>query len=78
MLTLHLAKRPGVLLCRIDPISHNVLLRLDQHAHLSEHALRSFFAIHGLMLGCFTRGPLIEAPFHPLDPRACGEPIQRK
>lgn len=78
ILTLHLAKRPGVLLCRIDPISHNVLLHLDQHARLTEHTLRSFFALHGLALGCFMRGPLTDAPFHPLDPRTCDEPIERK
>lgn len=78
VLTDHLVKRPGVLLCRIDPASRNLLLRVDQHFHLSEAGLRKFFAMHGMPLACYTRGPITDTPFHLLDPRACGPDVDRK
>ncbi len=73
-LTDHLSVRPGVLLCRIDPVSRNVLLHVDPSFHLNEEALRKLFLIHGLHLRCFIRTPRTNTPFHLLDPRACGEP----
>lgn len=71
-LTHHLAARPGVRLCRVDPVSRNVLLHVDQGFRMGEQALRHLFAQHGLHLRCYVRQPRTGAPFQLLDPRACG------
>lgn len=65
-----LAARPGVLLCRVDPASHNLLLHVDASFGMSAAGLEQFFRVHGLMLRCLQRGA-IDVPFSVLDPRAC-------
>lgn len=77
-LTDHLSARPGVLLCRVDPISRNLLLLVGEGSHLSEEALRHLFTLHGLHLRCYVREPRSNAPFHLIDPRSCGDiPVRR-
>lgn len=68
----HIAERPGVLLCRVDPISRNLLIHIDAHSTLSATSLEHYLAIHGLHLRCYTRVPRSSAPFRLLDPRSCG------
>ncbi|MBK8499758.1 MAG: hypothetical protein IPL52_13315 [Flavobacteriales bacterium] len=74
----HLAERPGVLLCRVDPISRNLLLHIEAHSTLSATSLEHYMAIHGLHLRCYVRRPRTSAPFHLLDPRTCGSMEQTR
>lgn len=67
-----LGARPGVLLCRIDPASHNLLLHVDPSFGMSGAGLAQFFRVHGITLRCLQRGPM-NVPFSVLDPRACAE-----
>lgn len=69
----HLASHPGVRLCRVDPVSRNVLLHVDAAFRMDERAIRHLFRTHGLHLRCYSRVARTHAPFRLLDPRACGQ-----
>lgn len=71
-ITDHLAAHPGVRLCRVDPVSRNMLLHVDAAFRMDERAIRHLFRMHGLHLRCYSRSPRTDAPFRLLDPRACG------
>lgn len=71
-ITDHLAAHPGVRLCRVDPISRNMLLHVDAAFRMDERAIRHLLRTNGLHLRCYSRAPRTDAPFRLLDPRACG------
>lgn len=77
-LTDHLSARPGVRVCRVDPVSRNLLLETDERFHMTALAIKRLFQLHGLHLRCYENGPRPNAPFRLLDPRKCSpyEPMR--
>lgn len=71
----HLAARPGVSLCRVDPVSRNVLMHVDGTFRMTEQAIRQLFLLHGMRLRCLVRQPRTNAPFQLLDPRTCSHTL---
>lgn len=76
--TKHLSSRPGVVLCRVDVSSRNLLMHVDDRFRLSEPSLEKLFAMHGLHLRCYRRGPRNPGPFRLLDPARCATPSPEK
>ncbi len=68
----HLQARPGVRVCRVDPISRNIMLIVDERFQLEEAGLRHLLRIHGMGLHCYRMGPRAAGPFRLLNPADCG------
>lgn len=74
----HLHARPGVRVCRVDPVSRNIMLIVDERFRLEEEGLRHLLRIHGIGLHCYRRVNRTAAPFRLLDPADCGpQPLKQ-
>ncbi|MBK6473772.1 MAG: hypothetical protein IPF95_03565 [Flavobacteriales bacterium] len=67
-----LRARPGVVMCRVDHNTRNILLHVDPACTLSETEMNVLLAPVEMSVHCFTRSPSIDAPFRKLDPKNCG------
>lgn len=74
----HLKARDGVLVCRVDPVSRNIMVIVEPGFGLNEDGLRHFLRIHGIALRCYRRSRLTDAPFHLMDPKSCGPGTMRQ
>ncbi|GEM_PF-2230490 len=73
-----LRARPGVVLCRVDHNTHNILLHVDPACTITLADMNQLLAPVAMSVSCFIRTPSITAPFKHLDPAQCGEaPIRR-
>lgn len=73
-----LRARPGVVMCRVDHNTHNILLHVDPMCDITVVEMNQLLAPVEVSVSCFMRSPTIDAPFKHLDPTHCGEaPIRR-
>lgn len=68
----------GVLLSRTDATSENLFILVRADVALDPTELRALLAPMGIRIACWTRRPRSEAPYQPLDPKACEPGITPK
>jgi hypothetical protein len=63
----------GVLLSRTDLHSRNLFLFVRADSPISEAQLQQLLKPMGVRIGCWSRTPRTDEPFHPLDADHCAE-----
>ena len=63
---------PGVVACRVDHNTRNLMLQVDHGCALNADILDQWLTGSDLHIRCYQRVPNASGPFHHLDPRHCG------
>ncbi len=67
-----LRQQPGVVMCRVDHNTRNLLMHVTPDCTLSGNTMQDLLAPLQMSLRCYERRPLVPGSFRHLDPRDCG------